>query len=79
MWEHPAKQRVTVPDLKRKRIQLGHDQCTPHDDANLTKYRALYTRFRAALTTLRNKRIGWSDVFGNFTPSQVRSIFLRIR
>jgi hypothetical protein len=42
-------------------------------------YPQLYAKYREFLKTLCNDRVGWSDIFDNMSPLEIRRLFVKIK
>ncbi len=45
--------------------------------AKIENYKKLYEKFRTELKDKQNTRIGWSDMFDDLTPDQLKRLFVQ--
>ncbi len=79
LYEYREKQRVSVPDTKRKRREFLWNS-DPAFPTKLTPsaYSTMYHRYRRDLQQQRDKRIGWSDIFDGLSPTEVQQLFTKV-
>jgi len=77
--EYEGKQRVTAPAHMTMRRKFAYDTSLPFQTtAKRENYNQMYEQFRTALKEKLNTRIGWSDIFDDLTPEQVKRLFMRM-
>jgi hypothetical protein len=79
LYEYREKQRVSVPDTKRKRREFLWNS-DPAFPTTLTPsaYSTMYHRYKRDLKLQKDKRIGWSDVFDDLSPSEIQQLFTKL-
>jgi hypothetical protein len=77
--EYEEKQRVTAPAHMTMRRQFAYDTSLPFQTTvKKDKYNQMYEQFPTALKEKLNTRIGWSNIFDDLTPEQVKRLFVKM-